>query len=124
MARRLLALTLSPSALLPATAERAMVASGDMETWMQAAFGGDSFVLMPTVYTPLVAGAVPPGAVQDPGSGKWYVCPEFGYRMASCGASCSAPPMRCRTEFNLVFRWVGKSGLRRGGFATVYPCPS
>lgn len=36
---------------------------------------------------------------------KWYICPEFGYRMVMCPV-CDGPHMRCQTEFGLVFRYV------------------
>lgn len=84
--------------------ETALIAAGEIDTWMVRSFGGDAFVMMPSNYTMLPGQQPGLDAFQDPLNKRYYTCP-YGYSMTLC-PQCEGPKMRCRTEFNLIFRWA------------------
>eukprot|EP00879_Flechtneria_rotunda_P016405 GHRR01017164.1.p1 GENE.GHRR01017164.1~~GHRR01017164.1.p1 ORF type:complete len:375 (+),score=78.11 GHRR01017164.1:1529-2653(+) len=85
--------------------EQALIASGEMTTWMQHAFAGDKVIMMPLPFNHMVNSSVslPPTAAQDHATGKWWVCPEWGYDMVAC-LSCRGPKMRCSSHYKLPIR--------------------
>ncbi|WIA17586.1 hypothetical protein OEZ85_014411 [Tetradesmus obliquus] len=87
--------------------EKALIADGEITTWMQHAFGGDKTVMLPTAYSFSNSSSihVPPNVMQDNSTGKWWSCPEFGYDITPC-ATCHGPHMRCVSHYKLAFRYV------------------
>jgi hypothetical protein len=87
--------------------EKALIADGEITTWMQHAFGGDKTVMLPTAYSFSNSSSVqlPPNVMQDNITGKWWSCPEFGYDITPC-ATCQGPYMRCVSHYKLAFRCV------------------
>ncbi|KAF8058454.1 esf2 [Scenedesmus sp. PABB004] len=87
--------------------EQALIASGEMTTWMSHAFGGDKVLMMPTpLEPPPPAGAPPPrGAALDAATGRWWLCPDWGYAATPC-PGCAGPRLRCASHYGLAFRYV------------------
>jgi hypothetical protein len=101
LAMSLLAVWLHPGA----ADEKALIASGEMTTWMQHAFGGDKTVMLPTAYSVNNSSSIhiPPNVLQDNSTGKWWSCPDFGYDITPC-PTCQGPHMRCVSHYKLTFR--------------------
>lgn len=75
-----------------------------MSTWMHHAFGGDKVIMMPNPLNATASATLNPLAGHDNSTGKWWVCPSFGYDMVAC-AGCQGPKMRCVSHYKLAFRY-------------------
>jgi ribosomal protein L37E len=87
------------------TDEKALIAGGEMTTWMQHAFGGDKTVMLPTAYSFSNSSSihVPPNVMKDNSTGKWWSCRDFAYDITAC-PTCQGPHMRCVSHYKLAFR--------------------